>query len=574
MTDKIKELQNLLHQYKIEGYIIPTTDEYQGEYTAPHAKRLEFVTGFTGSNGFAIITQKHGLFFTDGRYLTQSQQELDTNFFDIFDITNINETDFSQYIHMNDQIGFDPLLYTPTQLKRYSKIWNLVSINENLIDKIWHDQPNKANSAVFLYGEKFAGMSYRSKINLIREKLKEQNLDHFILTCSDSIAWLLNIRAHDVEYSPLMHGYVILSSDKCLCFTQQNRISTEIHNFFGDNILFLEENKIYSYLSQLEGNFGYEENSCPIKLTYHVKAESLITTVDPCQVPKAIKNNIEIKHAKEGHIKDGVALCEFFAWLENTINNRSDLTEYDLCQKLEDFRKQQQNFISSSFPAICGFNENGAIIHYRAQQNSAKQIKNQGLLLLDSGGQYLGCTTDVTRVISLGSPSQEQKIQYTRVLKGHIALAQIKFPKGTNGGQLDVLARQYLWEYGQNYAHGTGHGVGSFLGVHEGPQSIGGNNKVILEPGMILSNEPGFYKVDEYGIRIENLILVEQSPYENFLQFQNLTLVPYCSALIEKSLLTNHEIMFLDNYYKQFQDLVMPYLSIDATSWAKKQIKL
>jgi Xaa-Pro aminopeptidase len=546
---KIKSLQLLLSKNGDVGYIIPSCDEYQGEYIAQNARRLEYITGFTGSNGIAIIfSNRKNLFFTDGRYITQANLELDKEMFDIYNIADIYKFDWNNY---PQTLYYNPKLFTLKQLDLFRNL-NKISIDgEDLIDQILIDKPKKDSDNFWLYPEKYAGKSFEEKYEDLKKIMQKKGASYVLLTKSDSICWLLNIRGNDVPFNPVAHGYLLVGIEKIYFFTDLKK-TEQICKL--KNVEFYQEDKVQEFILSLkEVSVLYDTKFTPIFFANLFEKAGLntITSEDPTLLPKSIKNAVEINYAIEGHKKDAIALTQFLRWVETTVQDH-EICESDLAIKLEEFRSQQEGFLMSSFPAICGYKENGAIIHYCAKKGSDKHLHPEGLLLIDSGGQYLGCTTDVTRTICLGKPTEEQKKRYTQVLKGHIALMLINFPIGTTGEHLDALARQYLWMDGVNYPHSTGHGVGSCLNVHEGPQRISPAREFShpLTEGMILSNEPGFYKEGEYGIRIENLVYVTKSKYEGFLKFENLTIVEYCDKLIDQEMLTHTEIEYLREYMK------------------------
>lgn len=549
-------LKEQFAQYQIDGYIIPSTDEYQSEYTAPYARRLEFITGFTGSNGIVIVLEKKSLFFTDGRYLDQASRELDSGEFEIYNIASIAE-----YVPFL-RLGYDDMLFTERGLSLFSKA-KLKAIERNLVDAIWRGQPKFPITPIFSYGLEYSGQQSEDKLREAKRYIKNMGADYLLLTSLDSICWLLNIRASDIPYCPMLLSYLVLSQDEIWLFIEDKTLKN-----IGQNIKIESRAEIKSFLSNLNRSVIVDKQTVPLGLFDSCK--NIILGDDPCTLLKARKHDVEIKGSKNAHIKDAIALCEALAWVEEASKN-GDITEYDVSQKLTYFRQQQSGYVSDSFAAIVGYQDNGAIIHYRAPDGGSKVIKGDGLLLIDSGGHYLGGTTDVTRTINIGVPTEEQKLRYTQVLKGHINLAKQKFVPGTSGGNLDVLARMYLWQDGVDYAHGTGHGVGNMLSVHEGPQNISRLSKVPLQKNMIISNEPGFYKTGEYGIRIENLQYVTNDE-DGFLRFESLTLVPYCKELIDLSLLTKDEILFLRKYQESIKLNVYPHLSEAAKEWVDRNI--
>ena len=558
-SDKVNKLRNILKTHNIGGYIVPSTDEYMSEYTPEYAKRLEYITGFTGSNGVVVILSDEALFFTDGRYLEQSRQQLDPTIFKIFDQKNLLDFRWDDYIVNYAKIAFDPKLFTNSSLKNFSKL-RLKSLNSNLIDEIWPNQPQRPNSKVYLHPDHLSGLNYKNKVKLCSQSLDKHSAIALVITATDSICWLLNIRAADVEFSPILLARMIVTKENIYLFTNISRVDDEIRQSRPE-VTFLAEEHFTKIVKNIKGKILVDEDNASVFIMNLLKNQEIQKIVDPCKLPKACKNAIEIQCAIEAHISDGVALCEFLSSLKQNI------TEYELGIRLSSIRAQQKNYIMDSFPAICGFKENGAVIHYRASKETAKKIEANGMLLIDSGGQYQGATTDITRTICLGKPTEEQKKRYTQLLKGHIALSTIKFPLNTSGGNLDVLARQFLWQENEDYAHGTGHGVGSFLSVHEGPQSLNSRSNVVLKPGMILSNEPGYYKAGSYGIRIENLMYIKTGNKEGWLEFETLTLVPYAKELIDESLLEDNEKKYLHLYYKKIKNSIYQLLSNTAKQW-------
>ena len=621
IKERITLLRSLFTEYNIDGYIIPSNDKYMSEYVPDYAKRLEYITGFTGSNGMVIICKDVALFFTDGRYLEQANKELDLELFKIFDLKDIStlnkdnserfrQDEFkgepaecilqSQDLQnslvsnfLNYVVGYDSELFT------YPAISNLKfkfqKINGNLVDKIWHNQLLEPNSKVYLHDIEFAGSSHLEKIKQCRKTLdslcrvndNKQGWHHatvsaLVILDSSSICWLLNLRSSDVAYTPLMFAKVILTSTKLYLFIAPSRIDADIINARPE-ITILPEKEFEKILRDSE-NIFIDANIASVYIMDLISDKKVHKITDPCLIQKACKNEIEIKYAIDFHIKDAVALCEFFADLfqchpcesvdpgKDSIRNDT-ITEYTIGLKLTEYRAKQEGYVSDSFPTICGFQENSAIIHYRADPKTAKKIIEQGILLIDSGGQYRGATTDITRTIVIGTPTDEQKKRYTQVLKGHIALARAKFPKNiVVGANLDILARQYLWQEMLDYPHSTGHGVGSFLSVHEGPQSINLRNKTVLKAGMILSNEPGFYIPGKYGIRIENLMYVKEN--SGWLEFETLSLVPYASKLIDVKLLNIDEINYIKEYYNKIRDKIYDLLSTQARNWLNNEINL
>jgi Xaa-Pro aminopeptidase len=550
--DRLKKLREQINTHQLDVLIVTIYDEFLSEYTPIYANRLRWLTGFTGSNGLAIITKDDSVFFTDGRYMLQAEKQLDG-----YKIYNMG--DLSPYAWINDnfkqhiKIGFDGnLIGYKSIVRAKSIIKEGTFININLVDQIWIDKQEKPQSKLFAHDLKYSGLDHQSKIKQIAEKL---DADAYLIACPESVSWLLNIRANDIDYNPVALTRAILYKNARVDLFTDATLENELAevNIFPLNS-FYDKLKGLDYVT--DHNFAnYNIVNQNDKIIKHQE--------NPILIAKACKNDIEIQGAINAHIEDGVALCKFLYYMAH---QNDQLSEIAIADKLENFRKESKNYISPSFATICGFRENGAIIHYHASKESNKQVTKEGILLIDSGGQYPYGTTDVTRTIAIGTPTSEQKENFTRVLKGHIALAQAKFPVGTTGSQLDALARYHLWQVGRDYQHGTGHGVSCFLNVHEGPQRISkASGDSILMPGMILSNEPGYYKQNEYGIRIENLMIVRQDI--DYLYFETITLAPIDCNLIDNSLLDRSEIDWLKSYHQKIITKLSTYLDESVVKW-------
>ncbi len=565
---KLNNLRTLFPEAQINGYIISTRDEYISEYPPACARRLEYLTGFTGSNGLAIILANTALFFTDGRYLTQASTELDSSLLQIFDQNLLSNFLWQNYINADSIIGYDPEIFTNNALLFFKNL-KLKTIKGNLIDKIWVERPEKPNSKIYNYDLAFTGEERSTKIAKCRNFLNINNAEALIITNPEILCWLLNIRAADVEFSPLLLASCCVTRKKIYLFTDASRVEGNL-----PDIIIMPENQLVQVIQDQKGKILFDDNFTSKYISDIIKQQEHQNLVNPCLLWKACKNSVEINNMIEGHIQDAVAVIEFLSFLAST--DLSNYSEYDLGVKLTEFRGKGHNYVTDSFPAIIGFNENGAIIHYRASKDSARKITGDGLLLIDSGGQYLGATTDITRVVAIGKPEHEYSKYYTKILKGHLNLGMIKFPKeSVTGANLDILARQFLWQEGKDYPHGTGHGVGSFLSVHEGPQNISPNSyNSKFTSGMVVSNEPGFYLPGKFGIRIENLMYVKESTKINFLEFEMLTLVPYEKNLIDWQLITKDELEYLANYYQKIEKEIMPHLSNTAQKWLQNQLHL
>jgi Xaa-Pro aminopeptidase len=563
---RLKYLREQLKIHKLDGFVIPSNDKFMSEYVPEHDKRLTWLTGFTGSNGICLVLKDKSIFFTDGRYTLQARSELSQEF-EIHNLADMPVCKWSkENLIPNTTIGYDPWLHTENQIKNFSYL-NLVACKENLIDLIWHDKPLKQPSDIYVHDVKYAGEVTDNKVKYIIQAIKKEQADYYLLTAPDSICWLLNIRGHDIPYNPFVLCYAIVNKEgHTQLFVDNANISKELSEHLGSKV------KLHLF-SELESNLKTVANqriildpaSTPFWFTQ--KLENIVRALDPCSLLKACKNTVEAKGAEIAHIKDGIAIIKFLYWVSENIGKFSEI---DAENKLLEFRKLDKDFVYPSFASITGFKENAAIIHYHANENTNKLIDENGLFLVDSGGQYKYGTTDITRTIAIGTPTLEQKENFTRVLKGHIAISRLKFPIGTKGYQLDSLARYHLWQEGLDYDHGTGHGVGSYLSVHEGPQRIGkAASNVSLEVGMILSNEPGYYKENDYGIRIENLVIVVPSIYKNFLQFKTLTQAPIDKNLILKDMLSQDEINCLNNYHDDVYKNLAGHLEANERSWLR-----
>lgn len=577
----LHEFKKKLAAQKVDFFLLPNSDEFFSEYLPESEKRIEYLTGFTGSNALVIFGQKKSHFFTDGRYVLQAENELDLDEFEIFNITTKPVFLWlEEQLTNGKKLAFDPKLVSLNFARSLQKIVEknsaeMVLLGQNPVDAIWPNRPKPKNSAVFFCPEKISGADSLTKRSQILQGMKA---DMLIITKPESLCWLLNLRASDIEFTPLLLEYAILfENGEVELFVGEKRLSglTDVElpkvkaiqaGCFDLRIAVLRKSVKKVQIDAISTNYwlyGLLEKS-----GFEIVLES-----DPIEKAKSCKNASEIFGAKQAHRFDGLALTKFLFWLSEIIEKGQEVDEILAAEKLLEFRQKQPGFLYPSFASISAFGSNGAIIHYHPTKKTNKKISGDGLYLIDSGGQYFGenfCgTTDVTRVIAIGQPSPEMIENFTRVLKGHIALAQAKFPIGTSGAQLDALARFYLWQKGRDYDHGTGHGVGSFLSVHEGPCAISRRSTGVLLPGMILSNEPGFYQDGKFGIRIENLMLVEEAREPGFLQFETLTFAPIDRKLIDFSLLTKSELAWLKDYHQKVFEELKNDLDEEEINWLK-----
>jgi len=559
MINKIKILRNKFKRYNIDGYIIPKNDEYFTEYSK--INRLKIISNFSGSAGLAVILKNKNYLFTDGRYTIQSQIESGKNF-KIISYEKIINCDLFQ----NLTLGIDPKLFTYDQIKKFFLKKNKIKfINNNLIDEIESPKIND-NFPFFSLSKKIVGESHISKINKISKYLKINNSDYLFVSAPENVAWILNIRGGDSPNSPVPNSRLIIGKDKKIFFIAKTKKSKKLlkEKIIHSNKL-IEISEFSKKILELKGNnFIIDNKSCSIYFEDIIKSQFRITRrEDPTYLLKAVKNKIEIKNMINAHIFDGAALTKFLYWIKKV--NKKQINEVQAQNKLESFRKMNKNYLYPSFDTIAGSGKNGAIVHYRAKKENCRIIRKEDILLCDSGGQYKYGTTDVTRTICFSRPKKYISDIFTKVLKGHIAVANTNLKKDNIGSKIDKRARKFLKKSGLDYAHGTGHGVGFFLNVHEGPQSISKINQVKIREGMILSNEPGYYKKNSFGIRIENLIFVKKT--KNKIFFENLTLAPIEKELINYKLLTSMEKNYLFKYHVNVYSKISKYLNLKERKW-------
>ena len=564
IKNRIKKLKKLIKINNLDGYIIPKNDAYFSEYSSPD--RLKILTNFSGSAGFAVILKKENYLFVDGRYTIQAQIQ-SGEYFKIVEVPKFSTKYILKKTKKKLLLGFDPQLFTNLSLKKkFIKDFNLLPISENFIDKIYKDKSKKTSSSFYNLDNKISGEKASSKINKLIKIMKFKNIDNIFVSAAENVAWLLNIRGKDNPHSPIPNCKIILTNTrKIFFFSCPKKINKIKKNNDFKKITFCTYQDFLKIINKLKGsNFSLDSSTCSIYNENIIKTQFNVTNnVDPCYVLKSVKNKIELKGMINAHIEDGLALTKFIYWIKHI--NKHKITEVDAQNKLEKFRKLNNNYISPSFNTIAGTGSNGAIIHYRATKKITKIIKKNDIFLCDSGGQYRYGTTDVTRTICFAEQNKSIKNIYTKVLKGHIAVAQTDLNRDKTGKQIDVRARKFLKESGLDYAHGTGHGVGFFLNVHEGPQSISKYNSIQIKKGMILSNEPGFYKKGHFGIRIENLLYVNRIKNELF--FENLTLAPIEKQLINFKLLSENEKDYLFKYHLKIYATYSKFLNLNERKW-------
>ena len=570
---RLKALRSALKSVSVDGFLVPRADAHQGEYVAPRDARLAWMCGFTGSAGFCAVLPQIAGVFIDGRYRLQVRQEVA----DVFTPVHWPETQLADWLRKQlpngGTIGFDPWLHTIADIKTQRAGLEQTSITlspiANPIDPIWTDQPAAPIAPFTAHPITFAGEDHGTKRARLAQDL---NVDACILTLPDSIAWLLNIRGTDIERNPVPHAFAVLNASGQVHLFARAAKADDIADHLGSDVTLHDWDTFDTYVKSLTGRIQIDPKSCPYAVADLLNAAEIVEAADPCALPKACKNPSEISGARDAHARDAVAMVRFLAWLDAEAPSGT-LTEIDVVTALEGFRRETNALRDIAFETISGAGPNGAIVHYRVSNDSNRPVKLGELLLVDSGGQYQDGTTDITRTMIVGDPSQDHRDCYTRVLRGMIAVSMARFPKGVAGAHLDVLARTPLWQAGQDYDHGTGHGVGSYLSVHEGPQAISRRSNTPLKPGMILSNEPGYYREGAFGIRIENLIVVREAPAlagaddRLMYDFETLTYVPFDRRLIDTAALTAAERLWIDRYHADTLSLLADQIDGSAKTW-------
>ena len=546
MTKALDLLREHLKEHNLHGILVPHNDCYFGEYLVERDERIAFLTNFTGSAGFLIVTADQAVLFVDGRYTLQATHQVDQQ---KITLRKLGEESiwFKHYEKHDQAFAYDPSCFSENSLRPF-KTQSSQFVPKSVVDEIWENRPKHPEKSLFLHPIEFSGKEAKEKIHEIKEVMQEKNIEATVLS-PESWSWMVNVRGSDLFYTPISQGFCFVTQSKIILFLHTTQQQPDVIAYLNE--LGVEIASISHITKTLESyatlRFGYDSQTTPLSIKEIF--EVTIPMVDPCALPRATKNTTEIAGAISAHKKDAHAWMRFRSRLEDKYKKGEPITEMDIDQMLLEERQKEAGFVSPSFATIAGSGPNGAIVHYRADEKSNRMILKDEILLIDSGAQYKDGTTDITRTIILGKPTPEMKRDFTRVLKGHIGIASAKFPKGTSGGQLDTLARIHLWKDHKDFAHGTGHGVGSFLSVHEGPQRISKFGHQPLLPGMILSNEPGYYLEGQYGIRIESLVCVKEDR-ENWYAFETLTLVPIDEKLIDWDLLDKEEKCWVESYQK------------------------
>lgn len=581
---RIADLRRTMRTVRIDAYLVPRGDAHQGEYVAPCDERLAWLTGFTGSAGFAAIAASTAALIVDGRYTLQARQQVSADLFEFVTHTpSALEEWLSKNLSEGTIVGFDPWLLTMAQAERLegalsAKAIKLRPVAANLVDKIWGaNRPAQPAEPVVQHPKKFAGRTAAEKLDALRADLNARGAAAVVLTQPDSICWLFNIRGRDIAHTPVMRGFAIVpAKGRATLYTFPDRVTPAARRTL-EPIADIEKPERFSIglanLKAAGGRIELDPQRTPVWIAKKLRSTQVSKRPDPCLLPKAIKTPVEQEGARTAHHRDGLAMARFLAWLDQEAP-QGTVDEISAAQRLEAFRAETGELREISFDTISGSGPNGAIVHYRVTEASNRRLKKGELYLVDSGGQYADGTTDITRTLAIGRPTRDMRRHYTLVLKGHIAIATARFPIGTRGVDLDSLARRALWQSGLDYDHGTGHGVGSYLSVHEGPQSISKRGMSELRPGMIISNEPGFYKENAYGIRIENLVLVEDASVppggdRQMLSFETLTLAPFDARLIDVVLLTPEERDWLNGYHADVYKSLAEGLDRATKAWLR-----
>lgn len=587
IKERIHALRMTFRPNNIKAFIIPSTDPHLSEYVAPYWMSREWISGFTGSAGTAVILMDKAGLWTDSRYFLQAEKELEGSGITLYKEMLPETPSITKFLCQNlkpgESVSIDGKMFSVQQVEQMKEDLAPYQLQVNLfgdpLKNIWKDRPSMPDAPAFIYDVKYAGKSCGEKVAAIRTELKKKGIFALFLSSLDEIAWTLNLRGSDVHCNPVIVSYLLVTQDEVVYFISPEKITQEVNEYLQEQQVSLRKyDEAESFLNSFAG-----ENILidPKKTNYAIysainPACKVVSGESPVTLLKAIRNEQEIAGIHHAMQRDGVALVKFLKWLEASVLSGKE-TELSVDRKLHEFRAAQPLYMGESFDTIAGYKEHGAIVHYSATEESDVTLQSKGFLLLDSGAQYLDGTTDITRTIALGELTEEEKTDYTLILKGHIALAMAKFPAGTRGAQLDVLARMPIWSHGMNFLHGTGHGVGHFLSVHEGPQSIRMNeNPIVLQPGMVTSNEPGVYKAGSHGIRTENLTLVckdKEGMFGEYFKFETITLCPICKKGIIKEMLTAEEVKWFNDYHQTVYKKLSPSLNEEEKKWLLEATK-
>lgn len=587
ITERIAKLKELMKERGIDYYIIPSADYHQSEYVGDYFKGREWISGFTGSAGTVVVTQNEVGLWTDGRYFIQAEKQLQGSGITLFKMGEEGVPTFIQYIVNNIQsgetLGFDGKVLATNTVLDFEAKFKDKKVNFNfefefdLVGEIWRDRPSLPASQVFVLEEKFTGESVEKKLTRVRNILEEENCDVNIITSLDDIAWIFNIRGNDVKNNPVNLAYAAITVDKAVLYIGEEKLNSEVEKYLYKNGVEVRDYfEIYEDMERVSNSNIIMMDLNKVNYTIFKKLNPEIKVINrsnPSTIMKACKNKVELENLRNSHVKDGVAVTKFMYWLKNSIG-KEEITEMSATQKLESFRKEQELYIEPSFDTIAAYESNAAMMHYKSTPETDRRLEAKNLFLVDSGGQYFDGTTDITRTFVLGECSEELKKHFTLVLKGMINLSKVKFLYGVTGTNLDILARQALWNIGIDYKCGTGHGVGFLLNVHEGPQGIRVQyNPQVLEEGMNVTNEPGVYIAGSHGIRLENELIVqkaEKTEFGQFMKFETMTYAPLDLDGVIKELLSKEEIEYLNNYHQMVYEKVSPYLTLEEKEWLKE----
>jgi Xaa-Pro aminopeptidase len=585
IKNRVALLRDSLRKAGVSACIIPGTDPHAGEYIAEYWKEREWISGFDGSAGTAVVSLEKAGLWTDSRYFLQAADQLADTGLELMKLGLPETLDIIPWLaselKAGDKVGVNAQMFSINgfaAMKAELKLSDIELVSIDLLAQVWTDRPALPLQPFFVFDVKYAGKSATEKLHELRAEMKKARADVFVMSALDDIAWLFNIRGNDVDYNPVTIAYALVDDEMATLFIAPEKVTPVTRQYLkGEGVSVAAYLDIYDALKAIPASNAVLVDGAKLNQSLFEAIPSVCSirnTMSPVFKLKSIKNDVEMAGYRRAMVKDGVALTRFFKWLEENLKS-GKLTETSIDKKLYEFRSKQENFIGESFGTIAGFGPHGAIVHYSATEESASTLKPDNIFLLDSGGQYLDGTTDITRTIILGTPTVQQKIDFTLVLKGHIALTTAVFPAGTRGSQLDILARKAMWDLGLNYGHGTGHGVGHFLNVHEGPQSIRAEeNPVVLQPGMFMSNEPGLYRTGQYGIRTENLVHIVpamKTDFGQFLKFDTITLCPIDQVLIDVDLMTDEEILWLNDYHKKVYEAIAPKLEEDEREWLSRK---
>jgi len=582
----LRSLRSLMIERNIDVFIIPSSDNHGSEYVSEYFRVRAWISGFTGSAGTVVITKDEAHLWTDGRYFLQAADQIKGSEFILEKMGEPGVKTYIQWIFDNIKDGgtvsFNGKVFTVSNLERLEEAFKGKDINvspiEDVFEDLWQDRPAMPNEKMFIMEEKYVGKSVEDKLAEVKAELKKSNANSFLLASIDDIAWLLNLRGGDVACNPVFLSYFLIDGDDCTLYIDEAKISEEIREYLSKaGVSIKAYDDIVHDVKEVRGTLTYDPTKTNVWLKEAINSDvKVIEKRDITTDLKAVKNEVELKCMENAHLKDGVAVVKFIKWLKETIG-KEEITEMSAGDKILEFRKEGKDFLGISFDTIAGYGPHGAMNHYKAEVDTNLTLEPKGLFLVDSGAQYIDGTTDITRTIVLGELTEQEKEDYTLTLKGHLNLGNAVFKEGTTGSSLDVLARKDMWSRGIDFNHGTGHGVGFVLNIHEGPHNIGKNyNAIPLESGMIISNEPGVYRAGSHGVRIENLVAVQtkmSTEFGNFLYFKDLTLCPYDLAAIKVEMLNEDEIQWLNAYHSEVFERLSPYLNEEEVNWLKEATK-